>query len=149
MHKLGFFIILQTSIIFGIDLHFLRNIKYHQEVWENLSVEILWKCLTTGHLVRLRLCPAAGHLDIASAVFDNLQGLCVFFFKKSTTWIKGPLPGLPCVTCLAQFEDNLKLHSVVCCFLSLIERILIYQRNREQVPGNLRIASKFWLVLLC
>ena len=32
MHKLGYFVILQTSIIFGIDLHFLRNIKYHQEV---------------------------------------------------------------------------------------------------------------------
>ena len=111
------------SIIFGIDLHFLRNIKYHQEVWKNLSVEILWKCLPAGYLVHLRPCPAAGHLDTASAVVDNFQGLC-FFLKKSATWIKGPLPGLPCVTCLAQFEDNLKLHSVVCCFLSIIEKIL-------------------------
>ena len=32
MHKLGYFVILHTNIISGIALHFLRNIKYHQEV---------------------------------------------------------------------------------------------------------------------
>ena len=42
---------------------FLKNIKYHQEVWKNLSVEILWKFLTAGHLIHLRPCPAVGQLD--------------------------------------------------------------------------------------
>ena len=32
MHKLGYFVVLQTNTIFGIALHFLRNIKYHQEI---------------------------------------------------------------------------------------------------------------------
>ena len=41
MHRLGYFVILQTNIILGIALHFERNIRYHQEVRRNLSVEIL------------------------------------------------------------------------------------------------------------
>ena len=51
MPKLGYFVILQTEIMpFGIS----RNIKYYQEVWKNLSVEILWIFFTAGHLVHLR-----------------------------------------------------------------------------------------------
>ena len=40
MHKLGNLVTLQTNLIVGIALHFQRNIKYHQEVWKNVSVEI-------------------------------------------------------------------------------------------------------------
>ena len=68
MHKLGYFVVLQTKTIFGIALHFLRNIKYHQEIWNNLSVEILFKFLTAGHLVHSGPCPAAGHLDTARKI---------------------------------------------------------------------------------
>ena len=68
MHKLGYFVVLQTNTIFGIALHFLRNIKYHQEIWNYLSVEILWKFLTAGHQVHSRPCPAAEHLDTARKI---------------------------------------------------------------------------------
>ena len=43
----------------------LETFKYHQEVWKNLSEEILWKFLTAGHLVYLGPCPATGHLATA------------------------------------------------------------------------------------
>ena len=43
MPKVGYFVILQTNKIFGIALHFSKNIKYYQEGWKNLSVEILYK----------------------------------------------------------------------------------------------------------
>ena len=68
MHKLSYFVVLRTNTIFRIAPHFLRNIKYHQEIWNNLSVEILWKFLTAGHLVHSRPCRAAGHLDTARKI---------------------------------------------------------------------------------
>ena len=82
MHKLGYFVVLQTNTIFGIALHFLRNIKYHQEIWNNLSVKILWKFLICGHLVHSRPCPAAGHLDTARKilVFRYTNFLSTLFY---------------------------------------------------------------------
>ena len=62
MPKLGYFVILQTEIMpFGIS----RNIKYYQEVWKNLSVEILWQFLTAGHSVYLRPWPAVPQLVVS------------------------------------------------------------------------------------
>ena len=82
MHKLGYFVVLQTNTIFGIALHFLRNIKYHREIWNNLSVEILWKFLICVHFVHSRHCPAAGHLDTARKilVFRYTNFLSTLFY---------------------------------------------------------------------
>ena len=69
MHKLSNIVTLQTNLIVGIALFFQRNIKYHQEVWKNVSVEILSKVQTAWHLVRLKPCPATGHLYTADSIF--------------------------------------------------------------------------------
>lgn len=57
---------------------------YFQEIWKNPSVEILWTFQTAGHLVYLRLCPAARHLVTADFVSKKLNPLKIRALTRRT-----------------------------------------------------------------
>ena len=75
MHALGKFVHYKTKIIFRIAWYYQANIKYSHDCLLWLSVEIQWKFLTVGHLVYLRPCPAAGHIDTALFIILSLVPL--------------------------------------------------------------------------
>ena len=58
----------------------LESLATRKKKQENLAGKILWKFLTAGHLVHLRPCLAAGHLDTVLKNTVRLKN--VIFFHK-------------------------------------------------------------------